>query len=615
MINGGFLAACALPAVAAVIAPGDFDCTPEDGFVSGCPPEVASGRLVANFVADAETLILDGTDVLGWRAANNPALTLVGGGAPVNNITFDADGLGGHGVLVVNDRSGENRHLRGSLGGELLTNATIFWVGHFAPGRAGSLDDGSGQYIYTFGRSGAAGSQFDNQIDDGRFEVYGGAGSQAGRDITYLHGADSVWMTRYHAAPTEVGHVAEANGIDLYLPLDASGYAAGGTGPGEDDLLLFGWQDSAGTAAGYNFVGDLHQLLVYDGTLDENDTVAVTNYLRSKLEEEPPPPGDDQSLVTRVVELTGVNAPGDGVPDLFFPHGDPTLSGEATFLLNPNNNTMDFEITLDDDRYIVTQAHMYSDHYKPNGDSIFCWGGRWSHNAFLWGSGYSVHGSYLQEMIDDPGRWTLVVHTEGGHFALDADGQLIPYDASAHETSVSGQLETDGRYNNRVPRRLTDRLLREQNPHSGHFGDATFDSVYPDREHFLREHDVPFPDAEGRQWIEFDQGSASWVPAEHGAANGLTIEAIEDTEYLFYRYDDQGPYWDYGGPEGAAGGVLMVPMDCPGDLNGDGLVDGADLMTLLGVWGASGTPADIDGSGLVDGADLMTLLGYWGPCA
>jgi hypothetical protein len=218
-------------------------------------------------------------------------------------------------------------------------------------------------------------------------------------------------------------------------------------------------------------------------------------------------------------------------------------------------------------------------------------------------------------MIDDPGRWTLVVHTEGGHFALDADGQLIPYDASAHETSVSGQLETDGRYNNRVPRRLTDRLLREQNPHSGHFGDATFDSVYPDREHFLREHDVPFPDAEGRQWIEFDQDSARWVPSEHGAANGLTIEAIEDTEYLFYRYDDQGPYWDYGGPEGAAGGALMVPMDCPGDLNGDGLVDGEDLMTLLGVWGASGTPADIDGSGLVDGADLMALLGYWGPCA
>ncbi|MDG2030112.1 MAG: right-handed parallel beta-helix repeat-containing protein, partial [Phycisphaerales bacterium] len=58
----------------------------------------------------------------------------------------------------------------------------------------------------------------------------------------------------------------------------------------------------------------------------------------------------------------------------------------------------------------------------------------------------------------------------------------------------------------------------------------------------------------------------------------------------------------------------QCPSDCPGDINGDGVVDGADLSTLLGAWGDSGGPADIDGSGLVDGADLAALLGYWGPC-
>ena len=35
---------------------------------------------------------------------------------------------------------------------------------------------------------------------------------------------------------------------------------------------------------------------------------------------------------------------------------------------------------------------------------------------------------------------------------VDGDGQLIPYDAALHETSVSGQAETGARYNNRVPR-------------------------------------------------------------------------------------------------------------------------------------------------------------------
>ncbi len=58
----------------------------------------------------------------------------------------------------------------------------------------------------------------------------------------------------------------------------------------------------------------------------------------------------------------------------------------------------------------------------------------------------------------------------------------------------------------------------------------------------------------------------------------------------------------------------ICPPDCPADINGDGIVDGADLSTLLGAWGDMGGPADIDGSGLVDGADLSTLLGYWGDC-
>ena len=604
-------------AVASISAADVFDCTPEDDLVSACPPEVASGRLVANFVAVPETLLLEGSNVLRWSAANDSSIALVGGGSPASNISFDADGLGGHGVLVVNDFTGDNRYLRGSLGGELLADATVFWLGHFAPGRDGSLGDGSGQYVYCFGRAGVDGSQLDNQIDDGRYEVYGGSGSQAGRDISYLNGIDSVWMTRYHAAPTSVGHEAEANGVDLLLPTTGSGYAAGGSGAGADDLLLFGWQNSTGSAEGYNFVGDLHQLLVYDGVLDQNDTQAILNYLRSKLQEDPPPPGDDEEVVTRVVEITGINDASNPAPEIYFPHGDASVTGRAVFEVDPNNNTLAFEIALNDDRYIVTQAHMYSDHYKPNGDSIFCWGGRWSHHEFLWGTGYSVHGAHIQEMIDDPGMWTLVIHTEGGHFALDSDGQLIPYDPELHETSVSGQVESDDRYNNRVGRRLHNRLLREQNPNSGHFGDPTFDAVYPDRDHFLRENDTPFPDAEGNHWIQFDQDSGAWIPTPFGSARGLTVADIDNTDYLFFRYDDQGPYWDYGGPEGAAGGVLMVPIVCPADLDGSGRVDGADLTILLAGWGAcpaSGECPDIDGNGSVDGADLTILLGTWGDC-
>ena len=54
--------------------------------------------------------------------------------------------------------------------------------------------------------------------------------------------------------------------------------------------------------------------------------------------------------------------------------------------------------------------------------------------------------------------------------------------------------------------------------------------------------------------------------------------------------------------------------DCPGDLDGSGSVDGADLTVLLGNWGGSGL-GDLDGTGTIDGADLTVLLGNWGPCS
>jgi hypothetical protein len=55
---------------------------------------------------------------------------------------------------------------------------------------------------------------------------------------------------------------------------------------------------------------------------------------------------------------------------------------------------------------------------------------------------------------------------------------------------------------------------------------------------------------------------------------------------------------------------------CPGDLNADRVIDGADIGILLEQWGAASpfSVADINRNGIVDGADLGTLLTRWGPC-
>jgi len=56
------------------------------------------------------------------------------------------------------------------------------------------------------------------------------------------------------------------------------------------------------------------------------------------------------------------------------------------------------------------------------------------------------------------------------------------------------------------------------------------------------------------------------------------------------------------------GAALTVPQD----LNGDCRVDGSDLGTLLGQWGAcAGCDADFNDDGVVNGNDLGSLLGAW----
>ena len=61
--------------------------------------------------------------------------------------------------------------------------------------------------------------------------------------------------------------------------------------------------------------------------------------------------------------------------------------------------------------------------------------------------------------------------------------------------------------------------------------------------------------------------------------------------------------------------AASASAQCVGDLNEDGIIDGADLGVQLSAWGpCTGCAADINGSGVVDGADLGLLLGAWGIC-
>ncbi|MBM4111733.1 MAG: hypothetical protein FJ254_10370, partial [Phycisphaerae bacterium] len=60
-----------------------------------------------------------------------------------------------------------------------------------------------------------------------------------------------------------------------------------------------------------------------------------------------------------------------------------------------------------------------------------------------------------------------------------------------------------------------------------------------------------------------------------------------------------------------------VRAQCPGDITGNGLVNGADLGLVLAAWASDGTDepgSDVNQDGIVNGADLAYVLGAWGPC-
>ena len=83
-----------------------------------------------------------------------------------------------------------------------------------------------------------------------------------------------------------------------------------------------------------------------------------------------------------------------------------------------------------------------------------------------------------------------------------------------------------------------------------------------------------------------------------------------DPFWIVFRHEDTEEHHD----EAIEWVDENLAPSCDGDINGDGAVDTADLLLLLGDWGQPGGPADIDGSGLVDTVDLLLLLGQWGEC-
>ncbi len=169
--------------------------------------------------------------------------------------------------------------------------------------------------------------------------------------------------------------------------------------------------------------------------------------------------------------------------------------------------------------------------------------------------------------------------------------------------------------------------------------DAGFDDPdIPDGDDDLFGAQTSFDLAPGNYWLSFFASNAggtlsnlAWFTNAEFGINNLDkvdkpfhwrAEMFPDPGFVFYQLSDcqlaeidTDPHDLYNAAfrlRGSAG--AEDPVDCDGDVDGDGTVNGTDLILLLGSWGTDNAAADFDGSGTVDGTDLIILLGAWGDC-
>ncbi len=93
-----------------------------------------------------------------------------------------------------------------------------------------------------------------------------------------------------------------------------------------------------------------------------------------------------------------------------------------------------------------------------------------------------------------------------------------------------------------------------------------------------------------------------------GSLGDLDGDGVSDLAVGAFADDD-------GGLNRGAVWVLFLDGICLWDLDANGSVGAADLLTLLASWGpCKGCPGDFDDNGNVGVSDLLALLANWGPC-
>ncbi len=222
----------------------------------------------------------DGKSLQGMAASS----TQRGNGA-ANLITYD-----GSGRLIFNDPSvaADGRYLSGTLTNAGTSDFTIFWLGHYQDNAPFAT---SGTYAYNVGLN-----NISHQRDDGnegfRVEMYNGT-TYTGDDITAYDGIDTVWST----VITANTHDTYANGMNLNLVGTPTNSVTANA------AIVIG----AYSGSGYDFVGDMSQVIIFASALGDDDRGLIENYL-GDLVGLPPQPDRSTLAAPELIINNGVGS-------------------------------------------------------------------------------------------------------------------------------------------------------------------------------------------------------------------------------------------------------------------------------------------------------------------
>ncbi len=224
----------------------------------------ARAALVAHYDGRAG-VATTGSVVESWTPVDGDGVVLPGmvassmqrGSGAADLITYD-----GSDSLIFDDVStnSDGRYLAGNLANAGTSDFTIFWLGHYQDGAPFAT---SGTYAYNVGLN-----NISHQRDDGdggfRVEMYNGT-TYTGDDVTAYDGIDTVWST----VITATTHAAYANGMNLNVGGSPTNSVAANA------AIVIG----AFSSGGYDLVGEIRQMIIFESALSDDDRGLVESYL------------------------------------------------------------------------------------------------------------------------------------------------------------------------------------------------------------------------------------------------------------------------------------------------------------------------------------------------